>query len=216
MCESCEPICGVAVRMVSVVSCVCMFFFQAEDGIRDVAVTGVQTCALPISFRVPGGPARGRDRGDRDCSRIKTSDRSPRGSGRRHASASQSTRDPAFSRKADYGALGLMESAFRQSLFFSTFQEEAKIECCRQRCLCRSSKRSLVVPVGPAGYDQRFSFTPMDAGSRRYLRLAAKRSYRARRAWATAGGHSLLSDFGHARETHRNAAFFRLLRSAGE
>src|SRR5256884_9150138 len=25
-----------------------MFFFQAEDGIRDVAVTGVQTCALPI------------------------------------------------------------------------------------------------------------------------------------------------------------------------
>src|SRR2546429_3397923 len=28
-----------------------LFFFQAEDGIRDVAVTGVQTCALPISAR---------------------------------------------------------------------------------------------------------------------------------------------------------------------
>src|SRR2546429_7817723 len=28
------------------------FFFQAEDGIRDVAVTGVQTCALPIFSRV--------------------------------------------------------------------------------------------------------------------------------------------------------------------
>src|SRR2546429_6961247 len=28
------------------------FFFQAEDGIRDVAVTGVQTCALPISRRI--------------------------------------------------------------------------------------------------------------------------------------------------------------------
>src|SRR3989449_11215004 len=28
-----------------------LFFLQAEDGIRDVAVTGVQTCALPISFR---------------------------------------------------------------------------------------------------------------------------------------------------------------------
>src|SRR2546422_444763 len=28
------------------------FFFQAEDGIRDVAVTGVQTCALPISLEV--------------------------------------------------------------------------------------------------------------------------------------------------------------------
>src|SRR5256885_8688620 len=28
------------------------FFFQAEDGIRDYKVTGVQTCALPISKRV--------------------------------------------------------------------------------------------------------------------------------------------------------------------
>src|SRR5206468_9249964 len=28
------------------------FFFQAEDGIRDLIVTGVQTCALPISGRV--------------------------------------------------------------------------------------------------------------------------------------------------------------------
>src|SRR5256886_7231296 len=26
----------------------CGFFFQAEDGIRDLTVTGVQTCALPI------------------------------------------------------------------------------------------------------------------------------------------------------------------------
>src|SRR2546429_3389003 len=61
-----------------------LFFFQAEDGIRDVAVTGVQTCALPISdvppagledellvddeaarHRVPGGAARsvGAERG---------------------------------------------------------------------------------------------------------------------------------------------------------
>src|SRR3712207_8982805 len=31
---------------------VCFFFFQAEDGIRDIGVTGVQTCALPIFFRV--------------------------------------------------------------------------------------------------------------------------------------------------------------------
>src|SRR5256886_13669094 len=28
-----------------------VFFFQAEDGIRDLTVTGVQTCALPICFR---------------------------------------------------------------------------------------------------------------------------------------------------------------------
>src|SRR5690606_40867421 len=27
-----------------------LFFFQAEDGIRDFHVTGVQTCALPISY----------------------------------------------------------------------------------------------------------------------------------------------------------------------
>src|SRR2546422_11715360 len=31
-----------------IVTCFFFFFFQAEDGIRDVAVTGVQTCALPI------------------------------------------------------------------------------------------------------------------------------------------------------------------------
>src|SRR2546430_13407131 len=30
------------------VSMVLFFFFQAEDGIRDLTVTGVQTCALPI------------------------------------------------------------------------------------------------------------------------------------------------------------------------
>src|SRR2546421_6808319 len=30
------------------VSCLVFFFFQAEDGIRDLIVTGVQTCALPI------------------------------------------------------------------------------------------------------------------------------------------------------------------------
>src|SRR2546430_7557166 len=35
------------------VACWCIiffFFFQAEDGIRDLTVTGVQTCALPISL----------------------------------------------------------------------------------------------------------------------------------------------------------------------
>src|SRR2546422_3533530 len=60
--------------------CVCFFFFfQAEDGIRDVAVTGVQTCALPISVEgqalsagipvrpaavVGGVPVRAARRGD--------------------------------------------------------------------------------------------------------------------------------------------------------
>src|SRR5207253_5459592 len=33
--------------------CACCFFFQAEDGIRDGHVTGVQTCALPIWMPCP-------------------------------------------------------------------------------------------------------------------------------------------------------------------
>src|SRR5205809_7204175 len=35
------------------------FFFQAEDGIRDVAVTGVQTCALPICWMAAAWPRDG-------------------------------------------------------------------------------------------------------------------------------------------------------------
>ena len=38
---------------VVVVVFVVVFFFQAEDGIRDHCVTGVQTCALPISCSAP-------------------------------------------------------------------------------------------------------------------------------------------------------------------
>src|SRR5256885_9783582 len=34
------------------------FFFQAEDGIRDYKVTGVQTCALPISLAGGNAPRR--------------------------------------------------------------------------------------------------------------------------------------------------------------
>src|SRR5437763_3975595 len=36
----------------------CVFFFQAEDGIRDTSVTGVQTCALPIYFGGMAGSGR--------------------------------------------------------------------------------------------------------------------------------------------------------------
>src|SRR3989475_8925742 len=40
------------------------FFFQAEDGIRDLTVTGVQTCALPICFGlITGIDVRGEARG---------------------------------------------------------------------------------------------------------------------------------------------------------
>src|SRR5216684_6176569 len=44
-----------------------VFFFQAEDGIRDVAVTGVQTCALPIL-----GPERA---GDKSAERLQVARR---------------------------------------------------------------------------------------------------------------------------------------------
>src|SRR3989442_3114247 len=40
--------------MVRPCSCTAILFFQAEDGIRDADVTGVQTCALPISERNVG------------------------------------------------------------------------------------------------------------------------------------------------------------------
>src|SRR2546427_6540502 len=40
------------------------FFFQAEDGIRDLTVTGVQTCALPICRRGDVGNAAQHDSRD--------------------------------------------------------------------------------------------------------------------------------------------------------
>src|SRR6202789_4142887 len=41
------------------VSLFLFFFFQAEDGIRDAVVTGVQTCALPISAKLADGTLAG-------------------------------------------------------------------------------------------------------------------------------------------------------------
>src|SRR3989440_848155 len=42
------------VYLITLVVSFCFFFFQAEDGIRDLIVTGVQTCALPI-YSTRGG-----------------------------------------------------------------------------------------------------------------------------------------------------------------
>src|SRR5256886_9212121 len=43
---------NIAVVIIEDDSCIVFFFFfQAEDGIRDLTVTGVQTCALPISYQ---------------------------------------------------------------------------------------------------------------------------------------------------------------------
>src|SRR2546429_9146256 len=54
-------------------ACLFCFFFQAEDGIRDVAVTGVQTCALPIYPRAGccgGHAAARRDAGGDEADRL--------------------------------------------------------------------------------------------------------------------------------------------------
>src|SRR5256885_8470122 len=52
-------LCPIWVRVCTGFIClsIVFFFFQAEDGIRDYKVTGVQTCALPISdggMAIPG------------------------------------------------------------------------------------------------------------------------------------------------------------------
>src|SRR2546422_3395267 len=54
--DSCKQNCAVVLA-------VRLFFFQAEDGMRDVAVTGVQTCALPIC---QSGLLRPRGRADQN------------------------------------------------------------------------------------------------------------------------------------------------------
>src|SRR2546428_12397993 len=54
------------------------FFFQAEDGIRDLIVTGVQTCALPISQGVQGPCGRTLRAGEEASHRLKASNRERR------------------------------------------------------------------------------------------------------------------------------------------
>src|SRR5258708_17948380 len=63
-CESGESVSVEAGTGSSTLSGVLFFFFQAEDGIRDDLVTGVQTCALPIyvfSFRCDPGAMKERN-----------------------------------------------------------------------------------------------------------------------------------------------------------
>src|SRR2546426_11796329 len=53
----------------------CFFFFQAEDGIRDYKVTGVQTCALPICPRRRPLQASASRRGQDRAARARAEDR---------------------------------------------------------------------------------------------------------------------------------------------
>src|SRR5687767_2610365 len=59
-----------------------VFFFQAEDGIRDKLVTGVQTCALPISQQTK--KQRNSENHDHD------GDKAPHGSGERDVAEARS------------------------------------------------------------------------------------------------------------------------------
>src|SRR5256886_5019365 len=72
-CKSCG--CSMLISMLF------FFFFQAEDGIRDLTVTGVQTCALPILLRRRAADVRrGGERGQRSDARRVRRDQSGAGS----------------------------------------------------------------------------------------------------------------------------------------
>src|SRR5438552_14416158 len=67
----------------------CFFFFQAEDGIRDDLVTGVQTCALPISYigRLLDETHCAEDQDERGCGRRSENRRFVPGNARQFAPA---------------------------------------------------------------------------------------------------------------------------------
>src|SRR2546429_2111622 len=83
------------------------FFFQAEDGIRDVAVTGVQTCALPIESSSPGFFLHARDP---RASQIPNLPRAPSGSRLRKAAASRLEAELPLSAGAELGTLAMFEN----------------------------------------------------------------------------------------------------------
>src|SRR5256885_6735831 len=69
--RGCPVTVGVATGVGAMIANV-FFFFQAEDGIRDYKVTGVQTCALPISRanRRPAAAAGAAPPGHRAATRL--------------------------------------------------------------------------------------------------------------------------------------------------
>src|SRR5438132_4041396 len=74
----------------------CCFFFQAEDGIRDHCVTGVQTCALPICGRA--GQREGREQ----CASEETAaGNQPRANGPKSIPAQSLSTTPGFVRSEE-------------------------------------------------------------------------------------------------------------------
>src|SRR5256886_12474491 len=88
--------------------CMLFFFFQAEDGIRDLTVTGVQTCALPIyrggrptftrHLRRRDWDRAGRDRGD--GARVEARECGPRDRSARHGAVAVRRRGTALRLRA--------------------------------------------------------------------------------------------------------------------
>src|SRR5690606_39416817 len=76
------------------------FFFQAEDGIRDFHVTGVQTCALPIS---PPGGSWTSSRLSRRCGRSSPGEPTRRWSRRAEPTGRKATGFAEIGRLTDYG-----------------------------------------------------------------------------------------------------------------
>src|SRR5947208_5086693 len=64
-----------------------IFFFQAEDGIRDDLVTGVQTCALPISRNSASASSVRPSASSVSASRSRTASDRPSSAARRYFSA---------------------------------------------------------------------------------------------------------------------------------
>src|SRR2546421_8362478 len=82
------------------------FFFQAEDGIRDLIVTGVQTCALPISRDLAASARR---------ELARTRDRSP-------SRSVSDLRSCAYSAKSPFSQLMAAASSSMASRFLRTWR----------------------------------------------------------------------------------------------
>src|SRR6266496_4670697 len=105
------------------------FFFQAEDGIRDLYVTGVQTCALPISCCRPPGRPPGSSCTARWSRPARTTRSAPRGS----ASAPRSAVPPPSSTRCSTRCTGPVSAT-------------STCRCCRTGC----GRRSPTIATFPA------------------------------------------------------------------
>src|SRR5437868_13851971 len=107
-----------------------VFFFQAEDGIRDRNVTGVQTCALPIFAygRANGGPAR-------------------RGTDpRRRRTAARSDRDAAARRRRERDGAQIGRASCRERVERSGVAAEVTTSGTAERARCAAANRACCCP----------------------------------------------------------------------